>query len=359
MARCPARPPHLQALAIMSDALTPRQMIKALLRGETPSRPLLMPIIFSLGARMENLPLRSFMANPTKIANALRQIRSVLKVDGLTGYYDPFLEAEALGCHREWRNDGSSFITCPSFSTADDLRGKMNSLAGLASKGYIPVACDVLRRLKVMLKDEPALMIRVNGPCRLAAQLLGDKAVAQEPLPRDVVEFAAEVAASVCKTFLEAGADVILLTEGFAPEMSTETSAWHASLLSPIANVVRFYEALPVLFFVGSAVSEASLSQLVEHNGDWIPCWTPTVTERTQGAHLREGCAGIALPAQTFRVEQSFSPDVLRGLSSNHRIGFITSPGDLTETTDPRHLSKVLNAIREGLLTQAQVREVS
>ncbi|MGH3053909.1 MAG: hypothetical protein ACRDL7_02905, partial [Gaiellaceae bacterium] len=72
-----------QALAQMPHDSTPRAIIKGLLRNETPPRPLLMPIIFSLGARLENLPLREYLSNPTKISNALRQIRSVLKVDGL------------------------------------------------------------------------------------------------------------------------------------------------------------------------------------------------------------------------------------------------------------------------------------
>src|SRR5450755_1084089 len=99
----------------MREPSTPRQMVKALLQGATPSCPLLMPVIFSLGARLQNLELQTFMANPTKIVNALRQIRSVLKVDGLTCYFDPFLEAEALGCKREWRADGSCTITAPSF----------------------------------------------------------------------------------------------------------------------------------------------------------------------------------------------------------------------------------------------------
>lgn len=342
----------------MTDALTPRQMIKALLRGAAPSRPLLMPIIFSLGARMENLPMRSFQTNPTKIANALRQIRSVLSVDGLTCYYDPFLEAEALGCQREWRTDGASSITCPSFSTVDDLRGKMSSPESLASRGHIPVACDVLRRLKVMLKDEPALMVRVNGPFSIAAQLLGDKAVTlpRDPLPRDLVEFAAEVTASVSKTFLEAGADVILLTEGLLSEMSAETCAWYAALLSPIANVVRFYEALPVLFLAGATVSGTNLSQLLEHTQDCIPCWTPSGAELAQGSlsYLREGSAGIALRAETFRMQQLFSPDVLGNLASARRIAFITSSGDLAETADPKHLGKALHAIREGLRPQRQ-----
>ncbi|MGA8152081.1 MAG: uroporphyrinogen decarboxylase family protein [Terriglobales bacterium] len=341
---------------MMTDALTPRQTIKSIVRGAAPPHPLLMPIIFSLGARMENLPLRGFQANPTKIANALRQIRGVLRVDGLTCYSDEFLEAEALGCRREWRDDGSSSITCPSFSGIDDLRGKMNSPDSLSSKGHIPVACEVLRRLKVMLKDEPALMVRVNGPFSLAAQFLGHAFVPQGTQPRDLVEFAAEVTTSVSKALLEAGADVILLTEILPPGMSAETCDWYASLLSPVANVVRFYEALPVLFLAG-VVSEANLSRFLERHRDCIPCWTPPAAELGKGrlSCLREGFAGIALPAEAFRVAQACSPEVLANCASDRRIVFVTSPEDLAETTQPKDLARVLSAIREGLRPPAQV----
>jgi len=54
----------------MSSSNSPRSIVKALVRGEVPARPLLMPLMFSLGARLENLPLREFQSNPTRIANA-------------------------------------------------------------------------------------------------------------------------------------------------------------------------------------------------------------------------------------------------------------------------------------------------
>ena len=92
----------------MSVHATPRQTIKALLQGELPSCPFLMPIMFSIGARLANLPLRDFQSSPTKIANTLRQIRSVLKIDGLTCYFDPYLEVEALGCTRKWEGKRAS-----------------------------------------------------------------------------------------------------------------------------------------------------------------------------------------------------------------------------------------------------------
>ena len=67
-----------------------------------PPRPLFLPIVFSLGARVENISLRNFLTNPTKISNALRQIRTHLRRDGVTCYFDPYLEAEALGGVFDW-----------------------------------------------------------------------------------------------------------------------------------------------------------------------------------------------------------------------------------------------------------------
>src|SRR5271170_7898324 len=90
----------------MAESLTPRQMIEGLLEAVAPPRPLFLPIVFSHGAAIEHLPLRSFLTNPTKISNSLRQIRAHLRSDGITCYFDPFLEAEELGGVLRWDAEG-------------------------------------------------------------------------------------------------------------------------------------------------------------------------------------------------------------------------------------------------------------
>ncbi|MBZ5570925.1 MAG: hypothetical protein LAO09_03485 [Acidobacteriia bacterium] len=329
--------------------MTPRAIIKAWPQGEIPSRPLLMPILFSLGARLENLPLRDFQSNPTKIANALRQIRGVLKVDGLTCYCDPLLEAEALGCTREWRADGSCVLVRPSFSV-DDLRQKLNAPESLAGKGRIPVACEVLQRLKVMLRDEPALVSRVTGPFTLAAQLLGrDKAVSDStPLPAEAVEFAAEVAASVAKVFLEAGANVILLTEPSFPEVTPQTCEWYASLLAPVFNVIRFYEALPVLLLPAPLGSEVSRAVILGRGWDCVVCPILGDTDFFGEQSPGQG-TGVALPGSVFEGNQLNHNDLedsLRKLVQGQKLVLLTSADDVSGAADPKLLARVLGGIR-------------
>ena len=81
----------------MDQRLTPRDALKGLLQGILPARPLFLPIVFALGAKIENPPLPAYLTNPTKITNAQRQIRTRLRSDGVSCYFDPNLEAEALG----------------------------------------------------------------------------------------------------------------------------------------------------------------------------------------------------------------------------------------------------------------------
>src|SRR5262252_6228364 len=89
----------------MSVSSSPRQILKELLQGNAASRPLFVAILFALGARVENLPLREFLTNPTKISNSLRQIRLRLRVDAVSCYFDPYLEVEALGGTLEWPSE--------------------------------------------------------------------------------------------------------------------------------------------------------------------------------------------------------------------------------------------------------------
>jgi uroporphyrinogen-III decarboxylase len=327
-------------------------MVKALLQGAAPSRPLLMPIIFSLGARLQSVPVQHFLANPTKIVNALRQIRSVLKVDGLACYCDPFMEAVALGCKREWHADGSCTIT-PSSRSADGLRQRLAD--GLPGAGHIPVACDVLRRLRAMLKDEPALMVRVAGPLSLAAILSGARIEnPTSPQYRDLVEFAAEVTASVSKSFAEAGADTILLSEDSLPEMSPETRDWYESLLTPIANVIRFYEALPVVYW--STTSAENLAPLLKLSGNCALCplLSSDMLIRISAFHLKQNLIGASLPAGVFCGDLE-SLQMFPGNLPN--LGLLTSAQDLPATADVKQITLGLDAIRARFTPQRAIHE--
>ncbi len=338
----------------MFSQLTPRQIIKALLRGERPQRPLLLPIIFSLGAKLENLSPRDFRSNPTKIAKALMQIRNFLKVDGLACYFDPFLEAEALGCELNWQAEGPPALACPPFSEVDELRRRLSAPDEISSRGRIPVARDVLRRLKLMLKDEPALMVAVSGPLTLAMQLHGREA-GTEGIPLDLLEFAADVTAAVAKTFVEEGADVIFLMEKFPLKISAATCESWAALFEPIVNVIRFYEALPVLRIEGPIAPDSVAScEALNRNSGCVLCPAPDLSGgevwRLQGPNL-----GIAVPTSVFDANQADGEQALAWVSrsvKDNKFILLTTAEDISARTDMKQLADILDRLR-GFFSQA------
>jgi len=337
----------------MVGEMTPRRAVKAALRGELPPRPLLMPILFSLGARLENATMRDFLSNPTKITNALRQIRSVLKVDGLACYFDPFLEAEALGCKLNWAPDGPFGLVCPQFSDAEELRQKLHSPDKLEKMGRIPIASQVVQRLKVLLKDEPALMLAVSGPLTLAAQLAAGSGSDNGLLVPDLVEFAAEVTARVSQTFVEAGADVVLLMESAPRDLSPEMYDSWASLLDPVINVIRFYEALPVLVINNSSRAQDFNPARFGRDGNCVLCAAWSDAEFAPEDMRKPGALGVALPPRVFSGEHSDFELMVRAFG---RLGqnpiLLTSLEDVPATADLKHLIRAIDIIR-SLFSQA------
>jgi len=279
---------------------------------------------------MENLSPENFQSNPTKIANALRQIRSVLEVDGLVCYFDPMLEIDALGP----RQADGSWISPDSFE----------------DKGFIPVACEVLRRTKAMLKDEPALITPVSGPVRLARQLCrGDAGGSTVGLPEEVIRFAAEVTASVARTFAEAGADVIMLAEDFADGLPVTGFAAYASWLAPVVNIIRFYEALPLLLL--GKVSEEMLDSVKANIKDCVLCptWTGEKGASKLEPHLPTGGMAYALPMEAFcQASQPFAAQLpAQDEPSAPKVCLLTSTEDITAGVDLKRLAEGLKRLRK------------
>ena len=153
--------------------------------------PLFLPILFNLGAKIENTPLPAYLTNPTKISNAQRQIRTRLRSDGVACYFDPHLEAEALGAFIDWP---ATRPPSPLPHIDNWPIQNLRSPEEAAKHPRVTVAAEVIHRLKSLLRDEPLLLAGVTGPFTLAAQLAqqaGRESINREDLPDTAVELAA------------------------------------------------------------------------------------------------------------------------------------------------------------------------
>jgi Uroporphyrinogen decarboxylase (URO-D) len=327
---------------------SPRTVVKALLRGVQPIRPLLMPLSFALASRIDNLALDSFVSNPTKIVNALRQIRATLRLDGVTCYFDPLLEIEALGGKVECKRGGRELVVFREFADADWLRAQCGSADQILSRGRVPIVAEVLRRLKTVMKDDPALVVGITGPLKMAAQLAG--ASPENVATNELAEFTAEITAALAKYFVEAGADMVLVMESLPPTANAEMWDWWRSLLDPVINVIRFYEALPALL-LDETLSDAQASKLLDRSWECTICLPAALlTELAAVTTTQE--LGITLPAKLFdsaagatRVDMA----AFRTTVEQVRPVLVTTTGDLPANADLKQVARSLGQFRQAL----------
>jgi hypothetical protein len=340
----------------MAENPTLRQIVKGLLQGISPPRPLILPIVFSLGARVENIPLRAFLGNPTKISNSLRQIRSHLRSDGVACYFDPWLEAEALGGAVQWgAGDQVQGLRWPQGARKGELPEGLRSAEEAAKSGRVGVGVEVIRRLKLLLREDSLLMAGVTGPFTLAvrlAQLDRNQLVRSEHLPDAALGPAAEVMTRIASTFAEAGADIIFILEEVLPVFSAASCESWAASLKPAFNVIRFYGALPVLQLLDSSSFRENSDSIFRQRWDCVVC--PTLegirsASTRRFTELNATGLGIALPLDLLQPDRADAPRSDEFFSreiAELQPAILTTAGDVPATTDVKRLMRLMEEVR-------------
>ena len=334
----------------MTENPTPRQMVDELLRGVPPPRPLFLPIVFSLGAKLENLPLSTFLGNATKISNSLRQIRSHLRTDGVASYFDPYLEVEALGAALTWgAEDQRPTVRWPDHAAKGELPHRLRSPEDAAKRSRVSVAIEVIRRLKSLLRDGSLITASVTGPFTLAAritQLESEDPLRCEDLPDAALDVATCLMAQMSAAFVEAGADLIFIQEEVLPHLTAESCEAWSLRLAPTLNIIRFYHALPVLHLTSSRAFTESGAAIMQQHWDCVVCPTldvglPLTTRTSQS---KENVLGVSLPPDALLPDQASEDDFdefLRRALSELRPAILTTAGDLPAGTDTNRLIRV------------------
>ena len=333
---------------------TPRQAAKGLLNGNLPLRPLLLPIVFSLGAKVENVPLSAFVNNPTKIVSALRQMRSHLQADGVACNFDPYLEVEALGAILERKSEAQPpVIHWQHAAKVGRVPEGLRSAEEAVQNGRIPVAVEVIRRLNSLANRDFLLTANVNGPMTLGTRITqteSQRGLDAADLSAEALEVAASVVTKTVTSFLEAGADVVVIHERAPNAITGKGCEEWANLLSSAINVTRFFEALPVLQLADANAVLKNWDTVLSQPWDCVLCGPASVlSRRPEGASATHLIArGLTLPLDIFGSDKPGAEDLLSDLSkavAQSRPAIITTAGDVPFTADLKHLTKVLGEI--------------
>jgi hypothetical protein len=223
-----------------------------------------------------------------------------------------------------------------------------------AKSGRVPVAVEVIRRMNALPNRDFLLMAGVTGPLTLAAritQLEHKESLRGKDLSEAAKELAATLVTQMASTFLEAGADVIILQEEIVPVLSSESCDAWTNLLSPTINVVRFYEALTLLHLPCDSLPHENWDLIFRQRWDCVKCAPADViaSRRREGLAATDGSPfGIALPLDAFRPEGAYDKSCSQNIQtwmSDLRPSVVTTAVDVPVTTDMKHLIKIFEGI--------------
>lgn len=306
----------------------PISIVKALIQGQPPSRRLFVPLIFSLAARLEDIPLSNFVANPTKIANSLVALYQGLRPDGVTCYFDLFLVAEALGCKLDW---STSFPSLDSPTREAALNMLRQPQGQVKQRGRLPVALEVVHRVQGTLRNGPALVVGLPGPLRIAQQLFGQDVLQElvegEDDALDSFETLVEITLSIAQAFCLAGTHLLYFDELDVPVEFLPD--WETAMVA-VWKTVRFYGALPVLSTPHVLYFEDPAS---------APLLSLKSTPDEQEP-LPEMPFALALPS----VGVTF-PDVSRWLRAKECV-LVTTDGEIPYQSEIQRLQQRVSAMR-------------
>ncbi len=308
-----------------------RSIVKALIEGQFPARRLFTPLIFTLAAKLEDVPLSIFVRNPTKIANSLVAIYQRLCPDGVTCYFDLFIIAEALGCRLDWSTSPPA-IERPTRETALKM---LRQLPGeVKQRGRLPIALEVVHRVEGALRSRPLLIVGLPGPLHVAQQLFGQDILQRLAEGRDDAldsfETLVEITLSVAQTFCLAGTHLLYFDEQDVPVEFLPN--WEAAMVA-VWKTVRFHNALPVL-------STPQLLPFEDQANAPLLCLKPVPDEQ---AAFPEMPFALALPT----VGERF-PDVSHWVRAKQCV-LVTTDGEIPYRVEIQKLQQHVAAMRSLL----------
>ena len=214
-----------------------REAFRKTMQLGNPGRPVFVPVVYRLAARIEQTPLMEMISDPTVFTNALDGAWKLLRQDGIVTSFDPTLEAEFFGCPVDFPGDYDPPVA--------DWTGGNVSAASIDNSGRLPVMLEATRRLVQTRGKEAAIIGAITGPCSLAANVGGNEAF------KIVGDLLTKLTRAIC----EAKVDALIIREDllvgkFYDEFMAREKAYTA-VYTTILNLTRFYNVAGLLMVKG------------------------------------------------------------------------------------------------------------
>jgi uroporphyrinogen-III decarboxylase len=325
---------------------------KRLVRGAFESADLprlpFIPWIFTHAARLEQIPVRRMFADPTQYTKCLQNARKLYGYDAIVGGFDTSLEMEICGYPVSWRGDYEVPATSPRPEFGYERLKDIN-VENATRTGRFGTVIESLRRIKLVSGQDLALSAVVTGPLTLMALLTGRdplKDLTEKPEETiKTIEAAAGFLLKVVQVYCQLELDIIVIADRLIAVLPAAHLSRLQSVLSPIINMVKFYNTFSVLL-PGETPSD-NIADLTDLGFDGMV--TPGIDAGTwheiKGG--RSCVLGKAIPARVLNSGPGELQAYLeKNLPEHTETGvFITTDWEVPPETPPDNIHLVMRMI--------------
>jgi hypothetical protein len=230
-----------------------RDAFRKTMQAANVGRPVFVPIIYRLAARIEQTPLQDMVSDPTSYANILENAWKLIRQDAIITSFDTSLEAEIFGCQVEWQDDYE--LPMVSGWTNCELSG-----ASLENSGRLPVLLEATKRLIQTRGREVAIIGVMTGPCSLATNIAEQAKPDKEYPFEEIVALAGGQLTKYTRSLGEVKVDAIIIREDLLAEKYTEEFLSHekayTAAYTTLFNLTRFYNLAGLLMTKGGKLED-------------------------------------------------------------------------------------------------------
>ncbi len=323
--------------------------MRSVFSGKPVSRPPFIPFMAVAAARFMQVAVQRLFSDPTTLANSLQACQRLFKYDGIPILLDTTLEAQALGCRLEWREQEPPEVVSHIFlegKTPDNL-----DISGIESKGRIPVLLEAARRLSLTAGQDVALLGVITGPITLGNQLTGDDFVhllgTDTQTSQKLIDMWAKIALALARAFGELKFDAIVLADKHLTSLSPVYYPQIQPSLKTLRNLVNFYNA-PLIILTGLVppVPLDRFTAFFKLEADGFSVSNP-MSELKSLPSSHEKLFGRCIPVSALvgsvaDIDKAISELMDNGMGDRF---FITSDWEIPPTTPALNLHRVMQKL--------------
>ncbi|MFN8377373.1 MAG: uroporphyrinogen decarboxylase family protein [Anaerolineae bacterium] len=210
--------------------------------------------------RLKGYSAEELLQDPDKLFEALLEVNRVYDPDGQPVLFDLQIEAEILGCELLWSDKAPPSVASHPLEADPALELHLPR----ATDGRIPLALDVMRRMKAAVGEHTALYGLICGPLTLASHLRGTELFMDIMLNPDsvtrLIAFTTEVCKRMTDLYVDAGMDVIAVVDPMVSQIGPRHFTQFLS--APFSNLfahIRAVGAFSSFFVCGDATKNIEL----------------------------------------------------------------------------------------------------